>query len=192
MFTARSRILRGGFAALILVLVFLGALFVMTFATSFQSESTSRSYSRAVLNRHCLEVGQSAFAESAAVVMESIRLGRPVDARTSDSWKELLLPPRVATGVTGRVDPARTREAIASQFVVEIPEPVTVEVINWVTGFQDAILQSEGAGVLEMRVSMRGQKAKIGSENAVKQRFEFYVRGGQVYFTSSPLGTVIE
>lgn len=183
---------REGFAALILVMVFIGALFVMTFASSFQSETTARSYSRAVLNRHCLEVGQSAFAEAAAVIMDSIRQGRPGAPRTTDTWKELLLPPRVATGITGKVDPARTREAIATQFVVEIPEPVTVEVITWATGYTDSILQSEGAGVLEMRVSMRGQKAKIGSENTVRQRFEFYVRGGSVYFTSSPLGTVIE
>lgn len=164
---------RRGIAALVLVMVFLGALFFMTFATSFQSSTTARSYARAVLTRTCIESAESAFAEAIQTIQHSLRVNDS-NSRTSTNWLEALMPPYDRGRPGGTVNPKRSRQLLKDLYGVEVSD-VEVEVVNWMAE-SDARSLVRAHGVLEMRVKIEGRRGSFQGERVVRCRVQYTMR----------------
>lgn len=184
---------RHGIAVLVLVMAFLAALFVVTYATSSQGSNTARAYARAVLTRTCLEAAESAFAEAMQAIQYALRTGG-TNSKTYTDWSTQLYPPYNRAFPTGIVDVRRTRDAVKKLYDVDVAT-LDVRVVNWVEETHPYI---KGHGVLELSVVIRGRRASLRGVRTVKTRVQFIARVGasssfrQVVLHTRPLAVVIE
>jgi hypothetical protein len=168
---ARQR--QPGVAILVLVVVFLAALFVTVLATSMHSSSVTRSYARAALSRLCLEAAVSAFAEASSVLGRSVE-GSGSTTRTRINWKRALLPPYDRPAPRGTIVPLQTRKVYAESHGLEVSD-VDVSVVHWkdLTSTDELV---RGHGVLELVVTVRGARSWLQSSRTVRRRVQFYCR----------------
>jgi len=145
----------------------------MTFATSFQSSTTARSYARAVLTRTCIESAESAFAESIQTVQHSLR-ANDSNSRTSTNWLRALLPPYDRGRPGGTVNPKRSRQLLKDLYGVEVSD-VEVQVVDWMVESDPQSLV-RAHGVLEFRVTIKGQRGSLQGDRVVRSRVQYVLR----------------
>ena len=201
---------------LALVLLVCGLLATIGVASYLQSGGTGRALVRVLSSRSAIEAGDSALAEAAARVRESMDTGARSPA-CPDDWHDLVF--RTIQGITGgqtKLDPAgRTYTLVPLVTRTRIPtddcpvtiSDVTAKLVNcFVPDQLGGVPPNPPQGILELSVTVRGPGKVVEVVRTIRQRRLFYatitqpiVPGMQVqpesvllYLSIDPIGTAIE
>lgn len=204
--TARRRAGMG----IILGMVFIALLILalMQIAGAMQRSGTARAYRRVVDWHIAHEAGSAAIAEAVSYLRDSAD-----NAKTSpecpDDWRALLLDALAnpAQRPTGKIEPTKAREVLATEVSALTIGPVVVTTVALVVPpeYAQRRVPPLPQGIFEMSVKVEGTEGALAVSRVVKQRRVFYatlnagraalpIRDGAVTFTvlRDPMGTVLE